>query len=336
MERQVEKEKPVPVKPTEQRAVALSIVIPVFNEEENVRPLHEKLVEVCQRGGTPFEVIYVDDGSRDSSLSVLEALASEDAHVKVVQLRRNFGQTAAIAAGVDASHGEVVILMDADMQNDPEDIPRLLAKIEEGYDVVSGWRRNRKDKFLTRRLPSNMANKLISLVSGVRLHDYGCTLKAYRREVIQGIRFYGEMHRLIPAYAAWMGASITEMEVTHHPRLHGRSKYGLSRTIKVMLDLITVKFLSSFATKPIYVFGMAGLLMLAAGVLVGAIVLAEKFFAGVFVHRNPLLLLAVFLFMLGVQLIMMGLLAEINIRTYYESQNKPIYSVRRVIGQKES
>ncbi|MEK7778314.1 MAG: glycosyltransferase family 2 protein, partial [Chloroflexota bacterium] len=306
------------------------------NEEENVRPLHEKVVEVCRRVGTSFEVIYVDDGSRDSSPKALEALANEDAHVKVIQLRRNFGQTAAIAAGVDASQGEVVILMDADMQNDPEDIPRLLAKIKEGYDVVSGWRRNRKDRFLTRRLPSNMANKLISVVSGVRLHDYGCTLKAYRREVIQGIRFYGEMHRLIPAYAAWMGASITEMEVTHHPRLHGRSKYGLSRTIKVMLDLVTVKFLSSFATKPIYVFGMAGLLMLAAGVLVGAIVLAEKFFAGVFVHRNPLLLLAVFLFMLGVQLIMMGLLAEINIRTYYESQNKPIYSVRRVIGQKES
>ena len=326
----------MPVKPTEQRAVALSIVIPVFNEEENVRPLHEKVVEVCRRVGTSFEVIYVDDGSRDSSPKALEALANEDAHVKVIQLRRNFGQTAAIAAGVDASQGEVVILMDADMQNDPEDIPRLLAKIEEGYDVVSGWRRNRKDRFLTRRLPSNMANKLISVVSGVRLHDYGCTLKAYRREVIQGIRFYGEMHRLIPAYAAWMGASITEMEVTHHPRLHGRSKYGLSRTIKVMLDLVTVKFLSSFATKPIYVFGMAGLLMLVAGVLVGAIVLAEKFFAGVFVHRNPLLLLAVFLFILGVQLIMMGLLAEINIRTYYESQNKPIYSVRRVIGQKES
>ncbi|MDO8750293.1 MAG: glycosyltransferase family 2 protein [Dehalococcoidia bacterium] len=323
------------VKPTEQRAVALSIVIPVFNEEDNLRPLHEKLVEVCLRVGVSFEVIYVDDGSKDGSLTVLEALATNDAHVKVIQLRRNFGQTAAIAAGVDASQGEVVILMDADMQNDPEDIPRLLAKIQEGYDVVSGWRRNRKDRFLTRRLPSNMANKLISVVSGVRLHDYGCTLKAYRREVIQGIRFYGEMHRLIPAYAAWMGASITEIEVTHHPRLHGRSKYGLSRTIKVMLDLITVKFLSSFATKPIYVFGMAGLLMLAAGALVGAIVLAQKFFADVFVHRNPLLLLAVFLFILGVQLIMMGLLAEINIRTYYESQNKPIYSVRRVISQKE-
>jgi len=309
----------------------LSIVIPVFNEEDNLRPLHAKLVDVCQRIGKHFEVIYVDDGSKDSSLKVLESLAREDPCVKAIQLRRNFGQTAAIAAGVDAAQGDIVVLMDADMQNDPEDIPRLLAKLDEGYDVVSGWRKDRHDKWLTRRLPSEMANKLISKVSGVKLHDYGCTLKAYRREVIQDIRFYGEMHRLIPAYAAWMGASITEMEVTHHPRLYGKSKYGLTRTLKVVLDLITVKFLSSFGTKPIYVFGVAGVLCMLLGVIVGLLVLAEKFFGGVFAHRNPLLLLAVFLFIIGIQLVMMGLLAEISVRTYYESQDKRIYTVRKVI-----
>lgn len=309
----------------------VSVVIPVYDEVDSLPALHRALSEAL--AGRTYELVFVDDGSGDASLQELERLAQADpAHTRVVALRRNFGQTAAIAAGIDHSIGEVVVLIDADLQNDPADIPRLLAKIEEGYDVASGWRVRRKDTWLTRRLPSQIANGLISLVTGVRLHDYGCTLKAYRREVLAGFRLYSEMHRFIPAYAGGVGARIAELPVNHRPRLHGRAKYGLERTFKVLLDLFTVKFLFSYANKPIYLFGGAGVLMLAGSVGVLALLVARRLLLDEHMVRSPLLLMTVMLFILGVQSIMLGLLAELLARTYHESQAKPTYTVRRVIG----
>ncbi len=309
----------------------ISIIVPVFNEEPNLTPLHGEIVAAMDSTGRAYEIVYVDDGSRDGSFERLKAIASACSAVTVVQFRRNFGQTAALAAGIEVSHGDVLVFMDADLQNDPADIPRLLRKLDEGYDVVSGWRRNRQDAMISRRIPSNMANWLISWVTGVHLNDYGCTLKAYRREVLQNFKLYGEMHRFIPAYAYWAGATITELPVNHRPRRAGKSKYGLSRILKVLLDLVTVKFLGTFATKPIYVFGTAGFGAMFLGILAGLIVLYQKVIDGVYAYRNPVLLLGVFLFVLGMQFVMLGLLAELIMRTYHESQNKATYVVRQVL-----
>ena len=305
----------------------LSVVIPVFDEEENIRELHEKLLEPVNSSNGSYEIIYVDDGSRDNSFGVLSVLAAEDSHVKIVRLRRNFGQTAALSAGFNHAQGDIIVTMDADLQNDPADLPKLLDKIDEGYDVVSGWRRDRKDTFLTRRLPSMIASSLISRITGLRLHDYGCTLKAYRREALKDLRLYGEMHRIIPAYVAWNGFSVIEMEVQHHPRLRGKSKYGLSRTLKVILDVLTAKFLNDFGTRPVHLFGALGALSMTGGVAAAVAVLLQKFLADVFAHKNPILILAVFLFLLGMLFVVMGLLAELLMRTYYESQQKQIYVI---------
>ncbi|TLN09843.1 glycosyltransferase, partial [bacterium] len=256
----------------------------------------------------------------------------DPAHVRVVQLRRNFGQTTAIAAGIDYSHGEIIVLIDADMQNDPADIPMMLGKINEGYDVVSGWRVDRQDTYITRTLPSHLANGLISRVTGVRLHDYGCTLKAYRREVITGFRLYGEMHRFIPAYAKWVGASITEVPVHHHPRRFGKAKYGLERTLKVVLDLFTVKFLNSYSSKPIYLFGGLGMALILLAMIVLLILVGLRIFAGEHMIRSPLLILSVMLVILGFQSILQGLIAELLARTYHESQHKLTYTVRKTLN----
>lgn len=311
----------------------LSLIIPVFNEEENLPLLHEAIRAALEGLGIQWEVIYVDDGSKDRSLDVLHALAgSHPGQIRVVELRRNFGQTAAIAAGIDHAAGDVIVLMDADMQNDPADIPMLLEKIQEGYDVVSGWRRFRQDRFVTRTLPSRIANALISRVTGVHLHDYGCTLKAYRREVLTGFRLYGEMHRFIPAYAGSVGARIVEVPVTHHPRRFGQTKYGLERTIKVILDLFTVKFLISYSAKPIYLFGGTGLSLMAGSGLMMLFLLIRRLWLKISVFDSPLFIVAILLLILGFQSILMGLIAELLVRTYHESQHKPTYTVKQVFN----
>ncbi len=311
----------------------ISVIIPVYNEEPNLPELKSVLDEVMQSNHYDWEAVLVDDGSRDNSAKVLESFVQADpGHYRAVILRRNFGQTAAIAAGIDHSSGELIVLCDADMQNDPRDIPAMIAKIDEGYDVVSGWRRNRKDTWLTRTLPSHMANGLISAVTGVPLHDYGCTLKTYKREVITGFRLYGEMHRFIPVYASSVGARIAEMEVHHHPRLHGKANYGLERTIKVVLDLVTVKFLTSYANKPIYLFGGSGFGLLGLSFLTLLYIGFRKIEFNESLVRSPLLLLTVMLFILGFQSILLGLIAELLARTYHESQAKPTYTVRAVLG----
>lgn len=313
--------------------VELSVVIPVYNEEESLTALHNSLQQALSGSTRGWEVIYVNDGSQDNSIQVLEELAADDPqHVRVVDFRRNFGQTAAIAAGIDYSEGEIIVLMDADLQNDPMDIPMMVDKIHEGYDVVSGWRANRQDTFITRTLPSRIANWLISTVTGVHLHDYGCTLKAYRREVITGFRLYGEMHRFIPAYASSIGAHMVEVKVSHHPRKFGKTKYGLNRTIKVVLDLFTVKFLLSYANKPIYLFGGAGVILMLVSSLTLFLLAVRRLFFGISVLSSPLFQMSTMFFILGFQSILMGLIAEMQVRTYHESQRKPTYSIRRVIG----
>jgi glycosyltransferase involved in cell wall biosynthesis len=312
-------------------SVRVSIVAPVHNEKENIEPLHHGLSEALN--GLSYEVVFVDDGSTDGSLEELFKLAEQDTeHVRVVELRRNFGQTAAIAAGIDHSLGGVIVLIDADLQNDPADIPMMLEKIEEGFDVVSGWRVKRQDAFLTRTLPSRIANWLISKVTGVPLHDYGCTLKAYRRDVLEGFHLYGEMHRFIPAYAGGVGAKIVEVPVRHHPRRFGKANYGLERTLKVILDLFTVKYLVSYALNPIYLFGGTGLALILTSFLVLGYLIIRRLLLDEHMIRSPLLLMSVMLFILGFQSILMGLIAELLVRTYHESQAKPTYTVRRVIG----
>jgi glycosyltransferase involved in cell wall biosynthesis len=312
-------------------APRLSVIVLVYNELESIAPMHEELMGVLQGLDVPFEVLYIDDGSRDGSTERLGQLAARDRHVRVVSFRRNFGQTAAVQAGIDHSRGDILIFMDGDMQNDPHDIPRLLEKIDEGYDVASGWRKDRQDDAV-RILPSKIANWIIAKVTGVPLHDFGCTLKAYQREVIQDVKLYGEMHRFIPVYASWVGARITELPVNHRPRTYGRSKYSLTRTSRVLLDLMTVKLLGSYSTKPIYFFGFAAFGLWALAVLCGVIVIAQKLLPPyVYAHDNPVLLLAVFLGIVGVQFILMGLLAELSIRTYHESQAKTTYVVREII-----
>ncbi|MGA9532683.1 MAG: glycosyltransferase family 2 protein [Anaerolineales bacterium] len=308
----------------------VSVVIPVYNERENVPLLHTALIEALS--GRDYELIFVDDGSTDGSLEALAAVMEEaPERTTVIELRRNFGQTAAIAAGIDYSRGHIIVLIDADLQNDPADIPMLLDKIDEGYDLVSGWRKDRKDAFLTRTLPSRMANWLISFVTGVHLHDYGCTLKAYRREVLSGFRLYGEMHRFIPAYAGSVGAKIVEVPVRHHARRHGQTKYGLGRTLKVLLDLFTVKFLISYAAKPIYLFGGAGFLLIVPSGLILLFLLVRRLFFNVSVLASPLFGTSTMFMILGFQSILMGLIAELLVRTYHESQAKPTYTIRQVV-----
>jgi dolichol-phosphate mannosyltransferase len=328
-----ERASPQPTKPD------VSVFLPVFNEEPNLLPLQAKLNEALKALGRSAEIVYVDDGSSDGSLKILRELAEMDPRVRVVALRRNYGQTAAMAAGIDAATGKVLIPMDADLQNDPADITRLLDKLDEGYDVVSGWRKNRKDKMVTRKIPSMIANRLISWIGGVPLHDYGCSLKAYRRESLQDVRLYGEMHRFIPIYASWAGARVTEIPVEHHPRTMGKSKYGLSRTVKVVFDLITIKFMASYQTKPLYLFGWAGLLTFAISFLSALLACLMKWASwphhADFV-QTPLPIMAMVTLVLGVQLFLMGLLAEMLVRTYHESQAKPIYSVRQRIGFPEN
>ncbi|HKP13207.1 MAG TPA: glycosyltransferase family 2 protein [Blastocatellia bacterium] len=310
----------------------LSIFLPVYNEEENIAPLHAKISEALGRLGRSYEILYVDDGSTDASLARLREVAMTDGRVRVIALRRNYGQTAAMSAGIDHARGDILIPMDADLQNDPADIPRLLARLDEGYDVVSGWRKDRKDRWLTRRLPSALANRLVSRIAGITLHDYGCSLKAYRRDALTDVKLYGEMHRFIPIYAAWAGARVTEIPVTHHARGAGQSKYGLSRTGKVLFDLITIKFLSSYLTKPLYLFGWAGALCLAVSFISFVFALYFRFVENVHLNRMPLATLAMIMFAMGMQFIFMGLLAEMIVRTYHESQNKPTYLIRERIN----
>ncbi len=311
----------------------LSIVIPLYNEEKNIEPLYAQLKAALEGAGREYEIIIVDDGSTDGSFDVLKRLHEGDERLKVIRFRRNFGQTAAFAAGFDRSQGKVVITLDADLQNDPADIPLLLEKIEEGYDVVSGWRLHRQDPFLTRRLPSMIANWLISQVTGVHLHDYGCSLKAYRREVVKNVQLYGELHRFIPAIANWMGVSVAEVPVRHYARRFGKSKYGLSRTARVLLDLLTVRFLLSYSTRPIHIFGGLGLISFVVGIGLGGYLSFVKFALGQKIGDRPLLLLAILLMVMGVQLISMGLLGELVVRTYYETLDKPIYAVREVLDE---
>lgn len=322
---------------SEPKSTPLSIVIPFYNEEENVRPLYRGVRNALEKLGIDYEVIAVDDGSMDKTLPLLEEIHHEDPRWTILALRRNFGQTAALSAGFDYAQGEVIVTIDGDLQNDPEDIPKLLEVIKE-HDVVSGWRADRKDPFLTRRLPSILANKLISAITGIRLHDYGCTLKAYRREVIDNLKLYGEMHRFIPALASWMGISIAEVKVRHHARKAGTSKYGLGRTVKVLLDLITVKFLLSFATRPIQVFGLFGLVLGGAGSLIAFYLAVLKLLFGQSIGQRPLLLLGILLIILGVQLVGMGLLGEMLVRVYHENLGKSIYMVKKVLrkGSEES
>lgn len=320
----------------------LSLFLPVLDEEDNLRPMHAKISDALTELGKTAEVIYVDDGSTDASLRILREIASEDDRVRIISLRRNYGQTAAMSAGIDASRGEILIPMDADLQNDPKDIARLLEKLDEGFDVVSGWRKNRQDKMISRKLPSQIANRIISWIGGVHLHDYGCSLKAYRRDVLQDVRLYGEMHRFIPIYASWAGARVTEIPVDHHARTMGKSKYGISRTVKVIFDLMTIKFMAEYHTKPIYVFGTFGFIALFVSIISGLYAIFLKFshrlgfpqFHADFVE-TPLPILSIVMFAISVQFVLMGLLAEMLVRTYHESQDKPIYAVREKIGFQE-
>jgi glycosyltransferase involved in cell wall biosynthesis len=314
----------------------LSVILPIFNEADNIEPLFAELIPAMEATGRSFEIIAVDDGSQDNSFALLTQVHQRDVRVRVVRLRRNFGQTAAFAAGFDRAAGQIVITMDADLQNPPADIPKLLAKMEEGYDVVSGWRVNRWQEglsaFFTRRIPSAIANWTISTVTGVHLHDYGCSLKAYCRDVAREIRLYGDLHRFVPAIASYYGVSIAEVPVSYRARRFGKSKYGLGRTIRVLLDLLTVRFLLSYSTRPIQIFGLMGMASIVLGVAIGLYLTAIKFLYGAALAERPLLLFAIMLFSVGVQLVLMGLLAELVTRTYFESQNKPIYTVREELG----
>ncbi len=306
----------------------LSIILPIYNEEDSIEILYREIKNVL----SDYEIIAVNDGSKDGSYDVLKRIAQSDSSFKVINFKRNFGQTAAMAAGIDISQGEVIIPLDADLQNNPADIPRFLEKIEQGFDVVSGWRKNRRDKLITRKIPSWIANYLISLITGLKLHDYGCTMKAYRREAIKDVRFYGEMHRFMPAYAAWYGAKVGEIVTNHRPRRYGRTKYGLSRSFRVILDLLTVKFLTNYSTRPMHFFGYIGYWALFFGFLSGIAAVVLRIFYSISFILTPLPLLTVFLIMIGLQLILMGLLAEIIIRIYYEGQGKPTYLIKEKIN----
>jgi glycosyltransferase involved in cell wall biosynthesis len=313
------------------RDVDITVTVPLYNEAENIPILYQRVRDAMDALGRSWELVLVNDGSKDASTLVLDEIAANDARVTVVHFKRNFGQTAAFMAGLDYARGNIVVPMDGDLQNDPADIGKLLAKLDEGYDVVSGWRKDRKDNAMKRNLPSRVANTIISRVSGVPLHDYGCSLKAYRRDVLDGVKLYGEMHRFVPIYASWNGARVTEMEVTHHPRLYGESKYGLERIVKVVLDLLVVKFLFRYSGKPIYIFGGFGLLAILFGGITGIWALVLKLFFGTSLIQTPLPLLTIFLGSVGVLSILMGLLAEMLNRTYHESQGKAVYRVGRIV-----
>jgi len=309
----------------------LSLFLPVYNEEENIAEMHSRISGALEVIGRTAEVIYVDDGSTDGSLEELRKVAEEDPRVTVLALRRNYGQTAAMSAGIDAARGDILIPMDADLQNDPADISALLEKLEEGFDVVSGWRKHRKDRFFSRKLPSWIANYVISRIGGVHLHDYGCSLKAYKRDVLQDVKLYGEMHRFIPIYAAWAGAKVTEIPVNHYPRTRGSSNYGISRSVKVVFDLITIKFMASYQTKPLYVFGSFGLVALFLSVAAGIWATILKYGYDVSFILTPLPVITIVMLAISIQFFLMGLLAELLVRTYHESQDKAIYAVRETI-----
>ncbi|MBU2597933.1 MAG: glycosyltransferase family 2 protein [Actinobacteria bacterium] len=315
----------------EERNLDLSVVIPVYNEADNVERLYKSLEEVLSKLDKSYEVLLIDDGSTDGTTDKLAEIHKRNPKYKVIQFRRNYGQTAAISAGFDYSAGNVIVTIDADLQNDPKDIPKILEKMEEGYDVVSGWRKDRKDPFLTRKVPSKIANWLVSILAGIHLHDYGCTLKAYSKDVVKNVQLYGEMHRYIPALASWIGIDVTEIPVSHHKRKFGKSKYGLSRTPRVILDLITLKFLLSYSTRPIQIFGSLGIITAFLGFLIALFLSYVKLVQKQSIGDRPLLLLAVLLIFLGFQFISMGLLGELAVRTYHEAQNKPIYFVKKIL-----
>jgi glycosyltransferase involved in cell wall biosynthesis len=319
---------------TEEKAYDISILVPFYNEEENIVENYQNINAAIKGIQRSIEIIYVNDGSRDGGLALLKEATKDDARVKIITFVRNFGQTAAMEAAFKAADGKTYITLDADNQNDPNDIPALLAKMDEGYDVVSGWREKRKDGFILRRLPSILANWLISKVTGVKLKDYGCTLKAYNSFYLDHVNLYGEMHRFIPAYAKYAGAKITEVSVNHRARTKGVSKYGIERTFKVLLDLITVKFLGDYATKPIYFFGKLSFMLMLTSIAIAGFVLYQKFVwePAVFVHRNPLFNLSLFILTLSVVIIMMGVLAEMIMRTYHESQDKKPYRIKEIVG----
>jgi len=309
----------------------ISIILPVLNEEENLEDMNAEITGVVENMEVDYEIIYIDDGSTDKSFDILSSLRQKNQNIKVIQFRRNFGQTASLAAGFDHATGDVIITMDSDRQNDPKDIPMLLEKINEGYDLVSGWRFDRQDAWLSRKLPSKLANGLISSITGVKLHDYGCSLKAFRKEVVENLRLYGEMHRFIPAIASWMGVRIAEVKVNHRARVAGTSKYGISRTFRVILDLVTVKFLLQYSARPIHFFGGIGMASGATGFLIAFVMLIQKLFFDVALGDRPLLLLAVLLMFIGIQFITFGLLGELMTRTYHETQDKPIYAIRQTM-----
>ncbi len=310
--------------------LALSIVVPVLNEEKNLPELYEEISNSCKNLDLTYEIIFIDDGSWDSSFPVLRGIQKKDSTVKVIRLRKNFGQTAALSAGFDYANGEVIITLDADMQNDPKDFGLLIDKMREGYDIVSGWRKKRKDPLFTRRIPSAIANWLISRITDIKLHDFGCTLKAFRKEVVKNINLYGELHRFIPAIASNLGVAIAEVEVHHRPRKHGKSKYSVFRFVKVMLDLLTVKFLLSYSTRPLQIFGIFGLASGLIGGIIGVYLSYQRLILKVGISGRPLLLLAILLIVIGIQFITLGLLAEIMVRAYHESVNKRIYFIREI------
>jgi glycosyltransferase involved in cell wall biosynthesis len=314
----------------------LSVVVPVFNEGPNIEPLYRELTDTLAAWGRPYEIIVIDDGSTDTTFAELERLHRSDAHLRVIQFRRNFGQTAAFAAGFAAARGQLIVTSDGDLQNDPQDIPRLVARIDEGFDVVCGWRKDRKDPFINRRLPSMLANKLISWATGVHLNDYGCSLKVFRAEVVKPLRLYGELHRFLPALASEQGVAIAEQAVNHRARVHGRSKYGIGRTMRVILDLMTVKFLLSYSTRPLQIFGLIGIPMGVVGAsILGYLGIMRILGLTSLNERMPLVTLGMLLVFIGLQFITLGLIAELQSRTYHESQDKPVYVVRRVLEAPE-
>lgn len=314
-------------------STGVSVVIPIHDEEESLTQLYEGVKGVLETLDNSWELIFIDDGSTDTSLEILKTIQNSDVRVRVIQLRRNFGQTAAMAAGFDCAQGEIIVTMDGDLQNDPTDIPRLLKKLDEGYDIVSGWRKDRKDSFLTKSLPSKLSNKLASWLTGVHLHDYGCTLKAYRREVIEKINLYGELHRYIPAVASSIGADVAEIDVKHYPRLHGKSKYGMGRLMRGFLDLISLKLMLSYMTRPMQMFGGLGALFMFGGISSALATALMKIFLGIDMTGNPILYLAILFLIAGIQLVSLGFLGELTMRTYHETQQKPIYNVRHVYGK---
>ncbi len=318
------------------KQVDVSIVVPLYNEEGNVQELYSELRTVLNSCADSYEILFINDGSTDRTAELIGEMSGRDQHVVAVNFRRNFGQTAAMSAGFNYSRGEIIVTLDGDLQNDPADIPKLLDKVREGYDVVAGWRLKRKDPFLNRRLPSMIANGIISWITGVKLHDYGCTLKAFKKDVAANLRLYGEMHRFIPAIASAMGISIVEVPVNHRPRRHGCSKYGISRTFRVILDLITVKFLLSYSNRPIHVFGLIGMLSFCLGTVIAFVLVLQRQIYHLPLSDRPLFLLSILLVFIGIQFVTFGLISELQVRTYYESQNKPIYYVKDVLGRKSS